>query len=104
MEVIISKSEGVWGNKGRYSYESETCEFHLRLSASALGVLKRVLNRQHMLPKMLPLTVRNKINICKITIKIHNSPFMIIGDALVPGFVNTAQLEEFVAAAREGVN
>lgn len=81
MEVIISKSEGVWGNKGRYSYESETCEFHLRLSASALGVLKRVLNRQHMLPKMLPLTVRNKINICKITIKIHNSPFMITGGA-----------------------
>tara|TARA_B110000090_G_C13057592_1_gene322055 strand:+ start:232 stop:522 length:291 start_codon:yes stop_codon:yes gene_type:complete len=81
MDVIISKSEGVWGNKGRNSYKSEACEFQLRLPASALGVLKRVLNRRHMLPKMLPLTVRNIINICKITIKIHNSPFMITGGA-----------------------
>ena len=32
------------------------------------------------------------------------TPSFVIGDALVPGFVNTAQLEEFVAAAREGVN
>lgn len=32
------------------------------------------------------------------------TPSFVIGDALVPGLVNTAQLEEFVAAAREESN
>jgi protein-disulfide isomerase len=32
------------------------------------------------------------------------TPSFVIGDALVPGLVNTAQLEEFVAAAREEAN
>ena len=82
MEVVISKSEGVWGNKGKYSYTSETGEFQLRMSTSALAFLKRVLTREHMLPKMLPLTGRYIINNCNKTIKIRIPPFMITDGAL----------------------
>ena len=81
MEVVISKSEGVWGNKGKYSYTSETGEFQPRMSTSALAFLKRVLSREHMLPKMLPLTGRYIINNCNKTIKIRIPPFMITGGA-----------------------
>ena len=81
MEVVISKSEGVWGNKGKYSYTSETGEFQPRMSTSALAFLKRVLSREHMLPKMLPLTGRYIINNCNKTIKIRIPPFMSTGGA-----------------------
>ena len=81
MVVVISKSEGVRGNKGKYSYRSETGEFQPRMSTSALAFLKRVLSREHMLPQMLPLTYRNIINYCKIIIKIRISPYMITGGA-----------------------
>ena len=81
MEVVISKSEGVRGNKGKCSYTSETGEFQLRVSTSALAFSKRVLSREHMLPQMLPLTGRNIINNCKILIKIEIPPFMITGGA-----------------------
>ena len=81
MEVVISKSEGVRGNKGKYSYRSETGEFQLRMSTSALAFLKRVLSREHMLPQMLPLTYRKIINYCKIIIKLRISPYMITGGA-----------------------
>jgi len=81
MEVVISKSEGVWGNKGKYSYTSETGEFQPRMSTSALAFLKRVLSREHMLPQMLPLTYRNIINYCKVIIKLRISPYMITGGA-----------------------
>jgi len=84
MEVVISKSEGVWGNKGKYSYTSETGEFQPRMSTSALAFLKRVLSREHMLPKMLPLTGRYIISICKKLIKIRIPPFMITDGALEP--------------------
>ena len=81
MEVVISKSEGVRGNKGKYSYTSETGEFQPRMSTSALAFLKRVLSREHMLPQMLPLTGRYIITYCKILIKIRIPPFMITGGA-----------------------
>jgi len=81
MEVVISKSEGVRGNKGKYSYRSETGEFQLRMSTSALAFLKRVLSREHMLPQMLPLTDRFIIIYCKYLIKIRIPPFMITGGA-----------------------
>jgi len=81
MVVVISKSEGVRGNKGKYSYRSETGEFQLRMSTSALAFLKRVLSREHMLPQMLPLTYRNIINYCKVIIKLRISPYMITGGA-----------------------
>lgn len=81
MEVVISKSEGVRGNKGKYSYTSDTDEFRTRMSNSALVFLKRVLSREHMLPQMLPLTDRYIITYCKLLIKIHIPPFMITGGA-----------------------
>lgn len=81
MEVVISKSEGVRGNKRKYSYTSETGEFQPRMSTSALTFLKRVLSREHMLPQMLPLTGQYIINYCKILIKIRIPPFMITGGA-----------------------
>jgi len=81
MEVVISKSEGVRGNKGKYSYTSDTGEFQPRVSNSALVFLKRVLSREHMLPQMLPLTDRYIITYCKLLIKIRISPFMITGGA-----------------------
>ena len=81
MEVVISKSEGVRGNKGKYSYRSETGEFQLRMSTSALAFLKRVLSREHMLPQMLPLTYRKIINYCKVIIKLRISPYIITGGA-----------------------
>ena len=84
MVVVISKSEGVRGNKGKYSYRSETGEFQLRMSTSALAFLKRVLSREHMLPQMLPLTYRNIINYCKVIIKLRISPYMITGGAFEP--------------------
>jgi len=84
MVVVISKSEGVRGNKGKYSYRSETGEFQLRMSTSALAFLKRVLSREHMLPQMLPLTYRNIINYCKVIIKLRISPYIITGAAFEP--------------------
>ena len=84
MEVVISKSEGVRGNKGKYSYTSDTGEFRPRMSNSALVFLKRVLSREHMLPQMLPLTYRNIINYCKVIIKLRISPYMITDGALEP--------------------
>ena len=81
MEVVISKSEGVRGNKRKYSYTSETGEFQPRISNSALAFLKRVLSSEHMLPQMLPLSGQYIINICKIIIKIRIPPFMITGGA-----------------------
>jgi hypothetical protein len=81
MEVVISKSEGVRGNKGKYSYTSDTGEFRPRMSNSALVFLKRVLSREHMLPQMLPLTDRFIITYCKYVIKIRIPPFMITGGA-----------------------
>ena len=81
MEVVISKSEGVRGNKRKYSYTSETGEFQPRMSNSALAFLKRVLSREHMLPQMLPLTDRFIITYCKYIIKIRIPPFMITGGA-----------------------
>ena len=81
MEVVISKSEGVRGNKRKYSYTSETGEFQPRMSNSAPAFLKRVLSREHMLPQMLPLTDRFTITYCKLYIKIRISPFMITGGA-----------------------
>ena len=84
MEVVISKSEGVRGNKRKYSYTSETGEFQPRMSNSAFAFLKRVLSREHMLPQMLPLTYRKIINYCKIIIKLRISPYMITDGALEP--------------------
>ena len=84
MEVVISKSEGVRGNKGKYSYTSDTGEFQPRVSNSALVFLKRVLSREHMLPQMLPLTDRYIITYCKLLIKIRIPPFMITDGALEP--------------------
>ena len=84
MEVVISKSEGVRGNKRKYSYTSETGEFQPRMSNSAPAFLKRVLSREHMLPQMLPLTYRKIINYCKIIIKLRISPYMITDGALEP--------------------
>ena len=84
MVVVISKSEGVRGNKGKYSYTSDTGEFRPRMSNSALVFLKRVLSREHMLPQMLPLTDRYIITYCKLLIKIRISPFMITGGAFEP--------------------
>ena len=81
MEVVISKSEGVRGNKRKYSYTSDTGEFQPRVSNSALVFLKRVLSREHMLPQMLPLTDRCTITYCKLYIKIRIPPFMITGGA-----------------------
>ena len=81
MEVVISKSEGVRGNKRKYSYTSDTGEFQPRVSNSALVFLKRVLSREHMLPQMLPLTDRFIITYCKYLIKIRIPPFMITGGA-----------------------
>ena len=81
MEVVISKSEGVRGNKRKYSYTSDTGEFLPRVSNSALVFLKRVLSSEHMLPQMLPLIDRSTITDCKLYIKIRLSPFMITGGA-----------------------